>query len=63
MYNRHKSDMLRFLNVGIVIRQWVADELLEGGPDALVVSLGKFMYYVRGQLPYKMVGARDRAVQ
>ena len=40
--------MLRLLHVGIVIRQWVADELLEGGPDALVVGLGKFLYYVRG---------------
>ena len=47
MYNRQKSDMLRLRDGGIVIHLRVADELLEGEPDALVVGLGEFSYDVR----------------
>ena len=55
--------MLRLRDGGIVIHLRVADELLEGEPDALVVGLGEVSYYIRGQGPYEMVCARDRAVQ
>ena len=55
--------MFRLLHVGIAIRLWVADELLERGPNARVVGFGEVSYDVRGQRSDEMVGSRDRAVQ